>query len=142
MTLTEFHVINTEKIAMNNHIAEHDELILEVKNPKKFYKANHVVRGSGIGLALADEIITLHNGTLEVESQENLGTAVTIRIPAMQQFDNKDMQEAQQELPIELQEQHITDTETMDTSDMDQNQSNREVEERNNNSIWQENKQK
>ncbi len=33
----------------------------------------------------------------------------------------------------ELQEQHITDTETMDTSDMDQNQSNREVEERNNN---------
>ena len=30
---------------------------------KKFYKANHVVRGSGIGLALADEIITLHNGT-------------------------------------------------------------------------------
>ena len=100
---------------------------------KKFYKANHVVRGSGIGLALADEIITLHNGTLEVESQENLGTAVTIRIPAMQQFDNKDMQEVQQELPIELQEQHITDTETMDTSDMDQNQSNREVEERNNN---------
>ena len=54
---------------------------------KKFYKANHVVRGSGIGLALADEIITLHNGTLEVESQENLGTAVTIRIPAMQQFE-------------------------------------------------------
>ncbi len=51
----------------------------------------------------------------------------------MQQFDNKDMQEVQQELPIELQEQHITDTETMDTSDMDQNQSNREVEERNNN---------
>ncbi len=47
------------------------------------------MRGSGIGLALADEIITLHNGTLEVESQENLGTAVTIRIPAMQQFDNK-----------------------------------------------------
>ena len=93
-------------------------------------------------MALADEIITLHNGTLEVESQENLGTAVTIRIPAMQQFDNKDMQEVQQELPIELQEQHITDTETMDTSDMDQNQSNREVEERNNNSIWQENKQK
>ena len=39
MTLTEFHVINTEKIAMNNHISEHDELILEVKNLKKFYKA-------------------------------------------------------------------------------------------------------
>ena len=100
---------------------------------EKFYKANHVVRGSGIGLALADEIITLHNGTLEVESQENLGTAVTIRIPAMQQFDNKDVQEVQQELPVELQEQHITDAEMIDTSDAEQNQSNREVEERNNN---------
>ena len=101
---------------------------------KKFYKANHVVRGSGIGLALADEIITLHNGTLEVESQENLGTAVTIRIPAMQQFDNKDMQEVQQELPIESQEQHIIDAKQIDdTLDDNENQSNREVEERNNN---------
>lgn len=26
---------------MNNHIAEHDELILEVKNLKKFYKAKN-----------------------------------------------------------------------------------------------------
>ena len=101
---------------------------------KKFYKANHVVRGCGIGLALADEIITLHNGTLEVESQENLGTAVTIRIPAMQQFDNKDMQEVQQELPIESQEQHIIDAKQIDdTLDDNENQSNREVEERNNN---------
>ena len=88
------------------------------------------MRGSGIGLALADEIITLHNGTLEVESQENLGTAVTIRIPAMQQFDNKDMQE----LPIESQEQHIIDAKQIDdTLDDNENQSNREVEERNNN---------
>ena len=52
---------------------------------KKFYKANHSVRGSGIGLALADEIIALHNGKLEVESQEYLGTAVTIYIPVLQE---------------------------------------------------------
>ena len=58
---------------------------------------------------MADEIITLHNGTLEVEKSGKLGTAVTTRIPAMQQFDNKDMQEVQQELPIESQEQHIID---------------------------------
>lgn len=50
---------------------------------KKFYKANQTIRGSGIGLALADEIMTLHSGQLEIESQENAGTAVTIEIPAL-----------------------------------------------------------
>ena len=49
---------------------------------KKFYKANQTVRGSGIGLALADEIMRLHSGSLEIESHENVGTVVTIRIPA------------------------------------------------------------
>ncbi len=48
---------------------------------KKFYKANQMVRGSGIGLAVADEIITLHGGTLQIESWENKGTTVTIRLP-------------------------------------------------------------
>ena len=49
---------------------------------KKIYKANQTVRGSGIGLALADEIMRLHSGSLEIESHENVGTVVTIRIPA------------------------------------------------------------
>ncbi len=49
---------------------------------KKFYKANQLVRGSGIGLAVADEIVMLHGGTLLVESQENVGTTVTISLPA------------------------------------------------------------
>ena len=49
---------------------------------KKFYKANQTVQGSGIGLALADEIMRLHSGSLEIESHENVGTVVTIRIPA------------------------------------------------------------
>lgn len=48
---------------------------------KKFYKANQLVRGSGIGLAVADEIIALHSGTLQVDSQENVGTVVTITLP-------------------------------------------------------------
>ena len=48
---------------------------------KKFYKANQLVRGSGIGLAMADEIIAMHNGTLEIESTEGKGTKVTISLP-------------------------------------------------------------
>lgn len=47
----------------------------------KFYKANQNVRGSGIGLAIADEIIALHDGTLDIESGIGVGTTVTIAIP-------------------------------------------------------------
>ncbi|MFI3326375.1 MAG: HAMP domain-containing sensor histidine kinase [Clostridia bacterium] len=54
---------------------------------KKFYKANQVVRGSGIGLALADEIMNMHDGSLEVESVEGVGTIVTINMPIWRKID-------------------------------------------------------
>ena len=47
----------------------------------KFYKANSTRRGSGIGLAVADEIINLHGGRLDIDSVEGRGTTVTIRLP-------------------------------------------------------------
>ncbi|MEG0229774.1 MAG: ATP-binding protein, partial [Oscillospiraceae bacterium] len=43
--------------------------------------ANNTVRGSGIGLAVADEIVKSHEGSLELESIENFGTTVTIKLP-------------------------------------------------------------
>ena len=48
---------------------------------EKFYKANVSVRGSGIGLAVTNEIINLHKGKLEIDSEENVGTLVTIYLP-------------------------------------------------------------
>ncbi len=48
---------------------------------EKFYKANKTVRGSGIGLAVADEIIKQHKGLLFLESTEGAGTTVTIVLP-------------------------------------------------------------
>ena len=47
----------------------------------KFFKADSTRRSSGIGLAVADEIITHHGGTLELKSVYNEGTTVTITLP-------------------------------------------------------------
>lgn len=49
---------------------------------EKFYKAKSNRRGSGIGLAVADEIIHMHGGTLDIGSEENVGTVVGISLPA------------------------------------------------------------
>lgn len=48
---------------------------------EKFFKSNKTVRGSGIGLAVADEIIKQHTGLLFLESTEGVGTTVTIALP-------------------------------------------------------------
>ncbi len=48
---------------------------------EKFYKANVSVRGSGIGLAVVNEIISLHNGTIDIASTQGKGTVVTIMLP-------------------------------------------------------------
>ena len=56
-----------------------DELLL-VK--KKFYKGSSKARGSGIGLAVCDEIINLHGGMLVLDNAEGGGTLVTITLPA------------------------------------------------------------
>ena len=53
----------------------------------KFYKANQKVNGSGIGLAVADEIMTLHSGSLTIESSEGVGTTVTISFPIYKDTD-------------------------------------------------------
>ena len=53
---------------------------------EKFYKANKKVRGSGIGLAVADEIIKQHDGLLFIESTENVGTTVTVVLPIFEEI--------------------------------------------------------
>lgn len=51
---------------------------------RKFYKGSSKVRGSGIGLAVCDEIVQMHGGTLTLENALGGGTLVTVRIPVSQ----------------------------------------------------------
>ena len=51
---------------------------------KKFYKGSSKARGTGIGLAVCDEIMEMHGGSLTLENAEGGGTLVTIALPAAQ----------------------------------------------------------
>ena len=48
---------------------------------KKFYKGSSKARGTGIGLAVCDEIVDMHGGTLTLENAPGGGTLVTVRLP-------------------------------------------------------------
>ena len=50
---------------------------------KKFYKGSSKARGTGIGLAVCDEIVEMHGGTLTLENASGGGTLVTIQLPAV-----------------------------------------------------------
>ncbi len=47
----------------------------------KFYKGSSKARGSGIGLAVCEEIVTRHNGQLDIGNAEGGGCIVTIHLP-------------------------------------------------------------
>lgn len=51
------------------------------KVKQKFFKAKNSVRGSGIGLAVVDEIITALGGRVDIASTLGQGTTVSITLP-------------------------------------------------------------
>lgn len=89
---------------------------------EKFFKSNKTVRGSGIGLAVADEIIKQHQGLLFVESTEGVGTTVTIVLPLYEEPEVvqpveeiiQPLESEQQQLPIAEQPNENNSTETGD----------------------------
>ena len=46
-------------------------------------KALVIGGGSGIGLALVNEIVIMHDGELLIDSEEGLGTTVTVKLPIL-----------------------------------------------------------
>ncbi len=89
-----FKFTDSEGSVSFNTRKENNYIIMEVKDngcginkedlPKvkeKFYKGKNSRSTNGIGLSISDEIVNLHGGILEIESEIYKGTTVNIKIP-------------------------------------------------------------
>ncbi len=48
---------------------------------QKFYQVDVSTAGAGIGLAMVEDIVRLHGGKLDIDSQQGMGTTVTVLLP-------------------------------------------------------------
>lgn len=79
--------IHYENNAVVVHIRDFGPGIPEDEIPlvkKKFYKGSSKARGTGIGLAVCEEIVAMHGGELILSNAEGGGTLVTVVLPAAQ----------------------------------------------------------
>lgn len=65
------------------------EELPQVKN--KFFKGSAKGKGTGIGLALCEEIVSLHSGTLDIRSTLGEGTEVSVLLPLLKRDENKEI---------------------------------------------------
>jgi signal transduction histidine kinase len=52
---------------------------------EKFFKGSAKGRGTGIGLAVSNEIVTMHGGRIEIESKVGQGTEVSVILPVVRE---------------------------------------------------------
>jgi signal transduction histidine kinase len=46
--------------------------------------ANHLqIQGTGLGLSVVQSLVRAHDGTVEIQSQQDRGTTVTVRLPGL-----------------------------------------------------------
>ena len=50
--------------------------------------------GTGLGLPLTKALVELHGGTLDLQSQVDSGTTVTVRLPAKRSVDRDDVKQS------------------------------------------------
>lgn len=79
-----FVIMNSDPTNVYIKIIDEGAGISEEDLPKvkeKFFKGTSKKSGSGIGLAVSDEIIKLHGGEFDIESEEGSGSTMTITLP-------------------------------------------------------------
>jgi signal transduction histidine kinase/DNA-binding response OmpR family regulator len=55
----------------------------------RFYQVNQKSKGSGVGLALTKQLVELHDGTITVTSQKDIGSVFTVTLPMIQHAVNE-----------------------------------------------------
>jgi signal transduction histidine kinase/ligand-binding sensor domain-containing protein/DNA-binding response OmpR family regulator len=58
------------------------ERFYQIENPR-----SQIKQGTGIGLSLVNEFVKLHNGKIELESEEGRGSCFTVMLPAISESD-------------------------------------------------------
>ncbi len=50
---------------------------------KSFYRCSNVgqIKGTGLGLAVVKKCVDMHQGQIQLESEEGKGTTVTVKLP-------------------------------------------------------------
>ena len=83
----------------------------------KFYKGKKATHGSGIGLAVADEIVQAHGGMLDISSTERVGTTVTITLPTSEKAAEPEETADRKTEDLPQEEESETPPSTLSTSD-------------------------
>lgn len=70
---------NYEIIVSDNGVGMDENELRLAK--EKFYKGKHSNSHSGLGLSIAEEIIKLHNGEIQIVSEKYVGTSIRVFVP-------------------------------------------------------------
>ena len=84
--------LDAEDSAVVLRVRDHGPGIPESELPhvkERFYKGSSKERGSGIGLAVCEEIVSRHGGKLLIENAKGGGVLVTVRLPQNQKSEIK-----------------------------------------------------
>jgi signal transduction histidine kinase len=76
---------DTVQIAVRDHgigVPVHEQSAIFTKFHRGEQARNRGIRGTGIGLAMANHIVKAHRGTIHVQSEPGIGSTFTIVIPA------------------------------------------------------------
>jgi two-component system cell cycle sensor histidine kinase PleC len=84
ITVTSHHAQHVDIEVHDNGIGIAPEFLPRIGNPFEQFDSHGLARnqqGSGLGLAITKRLVELHGGSLTIESQENIGTCVTVSLP-------------------------------------------------------------